>query len=204
MASESPLSPFASGADPVVQELQELRSRMGWFLALGIILMLVGAAAIGAAFITTLAVTLTFGILLIVGGALEFFVAFFARRWSGFFVHLLMSLFYLVVGFLMVQNPVKGAAALTLMMAAIFLVGGLLRIVYGIAYRFNGRGWLIATGVVAFLLGLLIWLQWPESATWVIGLFVGIDVFFIGASWVMLAVAIRQAIPKIPTDDGSA
>ena len=99
---------------------------------------------------------------------------------------------YLIVGLLMVEHPVGAAAGLTLMVAAPFLVGGLLRIFVAATERFDGWGRALVNGMVTVLLGVLTWRQWPESSLWVIGLFVGIEMMFCGLSWVMLGLAARR------------
>src|SRR5438067_2777611 len=97
-----------SQADPLnprYQECLRLHECWAWFLALGVVLMVVGVLAIGAAFITTLATVLVFGILLIVGGVVQVVNAFLARSWGGFFLHLLAGVLQLVLGGLMVEHP---------------------------------------------------------------------------------------------------
>jgi uncharacterized membrane protein HdeD (DUF308 family) len=183
-----PLSPFAT-------ELQELRRNWGWFLVLGIGLILLGTLAIGASCIATLATVWTFGILILIGGVVEIAGSFRAQRWSGFFLHVLAGVLYLVVGFFMLAHPVEAAAGLTLMLAALFLAGGLFRIILSLSHRFPGWGWTLLNGVITLLLGILIWRRWPEASYWVIGLFMGIELIFAGWSWVMLALAVRN-VPK--------
>jgi uncharacterized membrane protein HdeD (DUF308 family) len=78
------------------------------------------------------------------------------------------------------------------MIAAGLLVGGLFRIILALSERFQGRWWVLVNGIVTLVLGILIWREWPESALWVIGLFVGIDMLFAGWSWVMLAMAVHS------------
>src|SRR6516164_4209687 len=105
------------------RELHGLRDRWGWLLAAGVALVVLGVLALGSE-VTPLAVALTFGVLLLVGGGAEIAAACWARRWSGFFLHLLFGVIYLVVGLLMIVHPGVAADALTLMIAASFLVGG--------------------------------------------------------------------------------
>jgi uncharacterized membrane protein HdeD (DUF308 family) len=189
---------FLSG---VTEELHELRRNWGWFLALGIALIVLGLCAIGSAFIATLATVMTFGILALVGGGVEIASAFWARRWGGFFLHLLAGVLYIVFGFFMFAHPIAAAAAITLMMAALFFVGGLLRIVVALSYRFHGWGWVVLNGAVTLVLGVLIWRQWPEASFWVIGMFLGIELVFTGMSWVMLAMAVRALpAPEAPRE----
>jgi uncharacterized membrane protein HdeD (DUF308 family) len=93
----------------------------------------------------------------------------------------------------MVQHPLAAAAFFTLMLAAAFFVGGLFRIVVALSERFYGWGWVLLNGVVTLILGVMIWRRWPDTAFWVIGLFVGIDMLFAGWSLVITALAVRSA-----------
>jgi uncharacterized membrane protein HdeD (DUF308 family) len=188
-------------ADLHLVGLQELRKNWGWFLALGIILVVLGMIALGASVAMTLAGVFFFGWLLIVGGVLEAVHAFWREKgWGGFFIDLLTGILYVVVGFLLVANPAASALALTLLIAFFLMFGGLFRIVVAVAVRFHNWVWLLLHGVVNLLLGLLIWRQWPLSGLWVIGLFIGIDLLFNGWSLVMLGLAAR----KIPADTAAA
>src|SRR5262245_58790653 len=136
---------FLSG---VAEDLHELRRNWGWFLALGVALIVVGLCAVGSAFVATLTTILTFGILMLIGGGVEVVSSFWAGRWGGFFLHLLAGVLYLVVGFLMVTRPLAAAAGLTLMLAALFFVGGVTRIVVALSHRFHGWGWVLLNGIV--------------------------------------------------------
>src|SRR5262249_8079248 len=117
------------------------------------------------------------------------------RNWQGFVLHLLAGVLYLIVGGLMVEHPLGAAAGITLMLAAIFIVGGVLRIVISVTQRFTGWLWVLANGIITLLLGVPIWRQWPESSLWVIGLFVGIDLILAGWSWVMVGLAVKGPPP---------
>jgi uncharacterized membrane protein HdeD (DUF308 family) len=172
----------------------DLRQNWFWFLVWGLVLVAVGTLAIVFAFVATLTTVLAFGILLLVGGVAEVVGAFWARGWGGFFIQLLAGILYVVVGLLMIENPVGAAVALTLMLAAVFLVGGLLRIIASVYYKFPGWGWVLFNGIVTLLLGLMIWRRWPEDSLWLIGLFVGIELICSGIAWLMLALGVR-ALP---------
>jgi uncharacterized membrane protein HdeD (DUF308 family) len=189
LQASGPAGPFAEG-------LEQLRKNSLWLLILGIVLIIVGMAAIGSAFVATLTTVLVFGMLLIIGGGVQIVNALFAGRWRGFWLHLLAGILYLVLGFLLVQHPLAAAAGFTLVLAACFMIGGLFRIFTALVDRFHGWGWVLLNGIVTLILGGMIWRQWPASALWVIGLFVGIDMLFAGWTWVMTAVAIRNVAPK--------
>jgi uncharacterized membrane protein HdeD (DUF308 family) len=171
---------------------QELRRHRGWFVALGVALVVLGVVALGAVGLVTLASVLLFGWLLLIGGIMQIVHAFRVRRWGGFPRHLLGGVLSLVVGLLIARNPVAGAASLTLLLAAFFMVGGIFRIGAALSFHFPGRGWAVLSGVVTLLLGIMIWSEWPASGVWVIGTFVGIDLIFDGWSLVMTGMAARQ------------
>ena len=181
--------------NPRFEEFLRLRKLWMWFLILGIVLMVVGALAIGAAFITTLASVVVFGILLLFGGVVQLANAILARTWKGFFLHLFAGLLYIVVGGLMIEHPIQAAEGLTLMLAAAFLLGGALRVIYALIQSFAGRGWVLLNGFISVLLGIAIWRGWPESSLWVIGLFIGIDLVFNGWLWVMLGLMVKAPMP---------
>jgi uncharacterized membrane protein HdeD (DUF308 family) len=173
-------------------EFEEVSHHWGWFLALGIGLIVLGVIALGAVWLSTLVTVLLFGWLLIAAGAFEMYAAFWSQQWSGVFLHLLEGILHLVVGILLVARPAASAVALTLLIAALFLTDGLFRIVAALVVRHAAWGWAVFDGAVGVLLGVLIWSRWPVSALWVIGMFVGIALLIRGWSWVMFAIAARH------------
>lgn len=172
--------------------LEELKSKWGWFLGLGIVLIVAGTIALGSAFLMTVFSMMLLGWLMIVGGVLEAIHAFGCKKWSGFFIDLLTGILYLVVGFMIVANPEASAVALTLLMAMFLIFGGIFRVVLALVVRYQHWGWVLLHGAINLVLGILIWRQWPLSGLWVIGLFVGIDMIFNGWSLVMLGLAAKN------------
>ena len=132
-------------------------------------------------------------LVLLLGAVFQVVTAFWAHRWRGFFLHMIAGVLYLVAGLFMIQNPVEAALGLTILVAVCLLVGGIIRIVMSVFERFEGWGWVFVNGLVSVLLGAAIWRQWPLSGFWVIGLFVGIEMFLSGLSWLMLGLALRPA-----------
>jgi uncharacterized membrane protein HdeD (DUF308 family) len=189
------LSVQAPPAGPPYDELASLRRQRWLFFALGLASVIVGLLAISFAFIATMTKVIVFGILLLIAGTTEVIHAFMARNGRGFALHLLSAALYLLVGLFMIEDPVRAAAVLTLLLAASFLVGGVLRIIFSLGANFPGWPWVLLNGVVDLVLGALIWSEWPESSLWVIGLFVGIDLLFHGWSWMGLALAVGTYNP---------
>jgi uncharacterized membrane protein HdeD (DUF308 family) len=166
--------------------------KWGWLLALGIVLIVVGTFSVVVSVVATLATVLLFGWLLLFTGAMESVYAFHQSKWSGILLHVVNGVLAIVAGFLLVTNPAAGALVLTLLMAMFFMIGGLFRIITPIVMHLPHRGWLLLSGIVTLLLGVFIWRQLPAAAVWVIGTLVGIDMIFIGWSWVMLAVTAKS------------
>jgi uncharacterized membrane protein HdeD (DUF308 family) len=170
----------------------ELRRSWRWFLGLGIVLIILGAIAIGSAFLMTIASVFLFGWILIIGGVIEVVHAFWHKRWAGFFLDLLTGVLYVVVGWMMVNNPQESALLLTLIIAMFLVFEGVFRIVAAIAVRYPHWGSVLFNGVISLLLGILIWRRWPVSGLWAIGLFVGIEMLLNGWSLVMLSMTGRN------------
>lgn len=160
----------------------------GWLFVIGILLVILGIVCVAAPVVTTLFSMVAFGWLLIFSGILKIIYSFrfWKDEWSGFFVFLLAGLIYLVVGGLILYNPVTSAASLTLLLAVFFLVLGVFRIAGAIAFQLSNKAWVIVDGILAFILGVLILAHWPSSALWVIGLFIGIDLIFSGVTLLSL------------------
>jgi len=190
------LTPGFSILNPQLTDLEEFRRNATWFLVLGVILVILGFIAVGRSVSVTLASMYFFGWLLVIGGVVEAVQAFWQRQWGGLFFNLLSGVLYVVVGFMVLGNPEAGAVALTLLIALFFLIAGAFRIIVALTMRFPEWHWLLLNGAITLLLGLLIWKQWPSSALWVIGLFIGIDLIFTGTAWVMLSLAARRFVSQ--------
>ena len=167
--------------------------RTVWWLtlALGVISVIIGTLAISSVFVATMASVLVLGWLLLIEGVSSMIYAVWVRNWRGSALYLVASVLYFMVGLFMLEDPVRAAAVLTLIMSAAFFTGGLLRIIFSLVERFHGWPWVMFNGVVNVILGVLIFREWPASSVWVIGLFVGIDLLLHGWSWIFLALSTR-------------
>jgi uncharacterized membrane protein HdeD (DUF308 family) len=173
-------------------ELEALRGNWVWFLLLGIGLVILGAVAASKVVLATLAAVLTYGMLLIAGGLLQFVGSFWVKEWSGFFLHLIVGVLYFVVGILTVRHPDLAASALTLLLAAFFLVSGVFRIVGSFVLDLPGWIWVLLSGVVNVAMGLIIWAGWPISGLVVLGIFLAIELISNGIWWILIALQVRQ------------
>jgi uncharacterized membrane protein HdeD (DUF308 family) len=181
-------------------ELDALRGDWFWFVILGVALVVLGTVALGSAVIASLAAAVAIGVMLLLGGAAEAVGAFWCRGWSGFFLELLSGVLSIVVGLLFLRAPAGALAALTLLLACFLMVGGFFKIVTAVVYRFAAWGWSLAGGIVDVILAQMIWREWPASALWVIGLFVGINLLFRGFNWIALGLALRSLPSRRPPE----
>lgn len=175
----------------IAAEVETLRNHWKWFLALGIGMVVLGTISLGCSVLTTVVAVVAFGFLMLVGGIAEIISAFWAGKWSGTLIHLLIGILYAVVGVMLIDAPMQGAEQLTLLLAFFLVFSGILRIVFALSEQFTGWGWVLLNGAVTLLLGMLIYKQWPASGLWVIGLFIGIEMIFNGWAWVMLSLTLR-------------
>jgi uncharacterized membrane protein HdeD (DUF308 family) len=167
----------------------------GWFLAFGIVLIGLGVAAVSAPLVATLTAELLFGWLLVLSGIAHGFHAFKARNWKGSLLQILLGVFSSAVGVMLLIYPLRGVLTLTLVLATFFLAEGAAKIMMAVQLRSTPKwGWLLVSGLLALLLGVLIWVEFPSTAAWVLGVLLGIDLLFSGVVLVMLALAYRSQI----------
>lgn len=176
----------------VVQVTPEMIHNWGWFLAFGVVLLLLGVAAVVRSVRATVVSMVFFGWLLVFAGLIEFVDAFMVGQWAGFFLHMLAAILFGITGFLMVARPVISAEAVTFLMSLFFLLAGLYQLIAACWSHLPGWGWQALNGIVAAVMGFLLLAQWPASGLWVIGLFVGIDLIFYGWTWIALALDLRK------------
>jgi len=191
-------SSIISSDDPRLGDLTAVRHHWRWVLASGIAFIGLGAMAFGYSVLVTLASVFLLGWALVFGGFFQAIHACKVSQWSGFLLELLMAILYGVVGLVMVAHPEAGAVSVTLLLAAFFLVGGLFRIFAGTMLHPPGRAWLLLSGAVTLLLGMLIWAEWPASGLWVIGTFVAIDMVF-GGTWLIMLALNARSLPSSDT-----
>jgi uncharacterized membrane protein HdeD (DUF308 family) len=173
-------------------ELQAIRGKWLWLVALGVALIVLGTILLGSPVIATLATVTTLGILILLGGAMEVVGAFWCQEWSGFFLALLSGILGVVIGLMLLANPIQGGITLTILLASFLFVGGIFKAVAALSHRFGGWGWLLLSGVVDVVLGVMIWRELPMSGLTIIGVLVGISLIFRGVSWLMLGFTLKR------------
>lgn len=172
----------------------EVRSKWGWFVALGVLLLLLGGIAFGNLFIATIASVYVIGWLMLISGIIEIGHAFGVKTWGQFFFWLASGLFYALAGiFFVFYDPIASAAALTFLLAVSLVASGALRAWVGYKnWEQKGSGWIVTAGIVTILAGIVIAIGWPVNSLWVIGLFLAIDLVFQGWTFIAFGLALKK------------
>jgi uncharacterized membrane protein HdeD (DUF308 family) len=172
---------------------RQIAEHWGWFLALGIFLLLAGAVAILFPLLSTIAAKIMLGWIFLVSGVLLLIHAFSIQQWRGFLWELLLSVLYIVAGAWLAFFPFTGIITLTLLLAALFVAEGVLEVIMAVRVRpHEGWVWMLLSGLVAIVVGVLIAYELPSSAAWAIGLLAGINLLSTGVSFIVLALAGRR------------
>jgi len=194
-----------ASANPTLSDMQAAvkdTMRLHWqlFLAQGVIMLILGVLAVIWPQISTIAVDVYVGWLFLLSGIVGLASMFLAKNVQAFLWMLLTAALSLFVGIVLLWHPVEGAASLTLVLIAFFIVEGVFQIVASLSYRdiFPGQwGWMLASGIVDLILAALIIKGWPSTATWALGLIVGINLITSGAAITMVALAGKALVQTV-------
>lgn len=173
-------------------------------MGVGVVLTLVGLLAIVTPFFTGITLSFLFGVYLIVGAVAHLVHAFSGRGWTGFVFQLILAILFAVGGLAFLFNPLVGLTALTILLIAFFLVEGFTELAMGFRLR-PERGWLwvAVSGVASVLVAVLVWLSFPSSAAWAVGLLFGIGLFTSGLSMIATAMGGRAAVKEATATSGT-
>ncbi len=190
--------------DMLPKDIAKLQSDMSaavkahWkaFLFEGIVLAVLGLAAMIVPPLASLAVTIFLGWMFLISGIAGLIVTFWARQMPGFWWSLFSAALAVLAGLVLLARPMQGVLTLTIVVGAYFLAEGVATIMYALEHRreLSERwSWLLVSGLMDILIAFLIIAGLPGSAEWAIGLLVGINLVLGGASLVGMALAARNA-----------
>jgi uncharacterized membrane protein HdeD (DUF308 family) len=185
------------------QDMSKLQSEMSaavrehWkaFLFEGILLVILGLAAMIVPPLASLAVTILLGWLFLMSGVAGLALTFWARQMPGFWWSLVSAVIAIAAGIILLLKPVQGTLTLTIVVGAYFLAEGVATIMYALEHRreLSERwSWLLIAGIMDLLIAAIIVTGLPGSAVWAVGLLVGINLLFGGASLIGMALAARK------------
>jgi uncharacterized membrane protein HdeD (DUF308 family) len=170
-----------------------MASKWGWFVAMGIVMILAGIFALGDVVMFTLASVVFIGAMLLAGGFFQIIHAFVTRVWSAFVLNLVAGVFYVIGGLLIVQEPVQGSLVLTMFVVAALLIGGIMRIVIAARHRELPGWWLMLLGgLVSVILAVMLYVTLPWSGLWVLGTLIAVELLVHGFTWLRFGLALRE------------
>ncbi|OQK18336.1 hypothetical protein AU255_11120 [Methyloprofundus sedimenti] len=174
--------------------LGELHDKWGWLLALGISFILLGTIGLGMTFALTMVSMMFFGFLMLFGGAFQLIQALGCRGWKSIILHVLVAVAYVIGGVIIISNPLVASEIITMMIAAVFMAVGIMRITMAFQLKVV-KGWWISliSGLLSLIFGGMIMTAWPMSGTWIIGLLIAIDMIFHGWGYVALALTAKDS-----------
>jgi uncharacterized membrane protein HdeD (DUF308 family) len=163
-----------------------------WFLALGVVLFVLGLAGVTTASVLETASVLVFGPLLLASSFVQCLIAFFAEKGKECRLHFAAAGLEAVLGFYLMANPFQEVLGLVAVVGVFLVVGGLVRLARALVTETHRRGWVMLAAVVSLVLGVSLWTGWPDRRLWFAGLCIAIDFLFHGVTWSALALGERN------------
>jgi uncharacterized membrane protein HdeD (DUF308 family) len=190
--------------NPDIEQIQRavaisLHEHRVLFLVEGIILVILGLAAIAIPSIATLAVELLFGWLFLISGIAGAVTTFMMRRAPGFWWSLVSAILGIAAGLVLLFWPLSGVLTLTLVLIVFFVIEGVASVMFALEHKreLSGRwGWMLASGVIDLILAAIILAGLPGTAVWALGLLVGINMVFGGTALIGMALHARGVDPR--------
>jgi uncharacterized membrane protein HdeD (DUF308 family) len=171
-----------------------------WYLVEGVLLVVAGILAIIYPVISSAAVIVLLGWLLIASGVLQGLSLIGARQVPHFWLQLISVILAILIGFLFLRDPTQGLMTLALLLIIFFMMEGISKVVFALTIRpFPNWGWVLASGLVGILLALILWASLPVTAVWLIGVLLGVNLISIGAAIAYLAWHVRKSDAAKPT-----
>ncbi len=165
-----------------------------WYLIQGALLVAAGVLAIIYPIISSVAVIILLGWLLIISGVAQGISLLGARHVPHFWLQLVSVILALLIGFLFLRDPAQGLLTVTLLLIVFFMIEGISKIVFALTIRpFPHWGWVLASGLVGIVLSLVLWASLPVTALWLVGLLLGIQLISVGGALAHLAWQVRRS-----------
>ena len=174
------------------EAIERLRGKWAAITAFGVLLVILGFAALFFSLIATIVTVTLNGVLFLIAGAAEVGIGMHSRTWGRFFLWVIGGLLYIAIGLLCIVNPILASVALTLVLGAALIAAGLVRAF--LAFQLPAdqpRALVFVAAAVTILLGLIIVSHWPLDSIYVLGTLLGVDLLFHGVGWVSFGVGLR-------------
>lgn len=173
---------------------ETVRRHSLWYLVQGALLVLAGLAAIVFPVVSSVAVVVFLGWLLVISGAVQAISLLGARHVPHFWLQLISVILAVLIGFLLLRDPEQGLVTVTLLLIVFFMVEGVSKVVFALTIRpLANWGWVLGSGALGIVLSLILMANLPSAALWLVGTLLGLQLIAVGAATFYLAWALRQA-----------
>ena len=173
--------------------LDTLRHKWGLVLALGIALVACGVVALMSVVLATAVTVLWVGAMMVAAGVIEIAHGFKQQGWGRAFLWIATGALYVVAGVFAFINPLLASVVLTLVLGIALIAAGIARFLMGLHLMGGGHsGWIMLSGLVTFLFGLVILVHWPTSSLYVLGIVLGVDLIQAGVGWIHLGLTLKR------------
>jgi uncharacterized membrane protein HdeD (DUF308 family) len=185
-------SNIGASAHSLGEAVERLRGRWAAIAAFGVLLVVLGVAALVFSLFATVATVTLNGVLFLIAGGAEIGIGMHSREWGRFFLWVIGGLIYIAAGVLCIVNPILASVVLTLFLGAGLIAAGVVRAF--LAFQLpadHPRSMVILAAAVSILLGLMIVSHWPLDSVYVLGTLLGVDLLFHGVGWVSFGLGLH-------------
>ncbi len=174
------------------QAIERLQAKWASITAFGVLLVVLGCAALFFSLIATVATVTLNGVMFLIGGAAEIGIGMHSRTWGRFFLWVIGGALYLAAGVICIVNPILASVVLTLVLGAGLIAAGLVRVFLATQLPAGQPRLLVfVAAAVTILLGLIIVGHWPLDSVYVLGTLLGVDLLFHGVGWVSFGMGLH-------------
>jgi uncharacterized membrane protein HdeD (DUF308 family) len=185
-------STAGTSAHSLGDAVERLRGKWAAITAFGVLLVILGFAALAFSLVATIVTVTLNGILFLIAGAAEIGIGMHGREWGRFFLWVIGGLVYIAAGLLCIVNPILASAVLTLFLGAGLIAAGVVRAYLAIQLPADHpRALVFLAAAVTILLGLIIVIHWPMDSVYVLGTLLGVDLLFHGVGWASFGMGLQ-------------
>lgn len=187
--------PVDAAAAALREAMRETVKRYSlWYLIQGVLLVVAGVLAIISPIIASVAIVFLLGWVLIISGVLQAVGLVGASNVPHFWLQLISAVLAILIGVLLLRSPDSGLLVMTMLLIVYFMVEGIAKVIFALTIRpFPNWGWVLGSGVVGILLAFILWANMPLTASWVLGLMLGVLLVSEGSALTYLAWHVHKA-----------
>lgn len=172
---------------------QQMKNNWSWFASIGAVLIIIGILALCYQFIATIFSIYFIGILLLIAGITQAIHSLRIRGFGQTASWAIMGVLYIIAGIISFIKPIEASSAITLLLSFLLIASGIAQAIGAINNKgFPYWGWWLFSGIITFLLGMLIMIGWPANSLFILGMFLGIDLVFQGWAYLAIGLALKS------------